>query len=62
MTNGDRIRNMTDEQLSALFCDAMETITDNADVDCCLNCPVKALCRKGRNGFLEYLKREAEDN
>lgn len=62
MKNGDRLRNMTDEELSDLFCGAMEKIGADEDLDCCLICPLTSLCRKGRNGFVEWLNKESEDN
>ena len=62
MKNGDRLRHMTDEQLSSLFCDAVATIGEKLDVDnYCKFCPATDYCKKGQNGFLELLNKESED-
>ena len=60
MTNRDRLNQMTNEELSELFCDKLEQIVAEADIDVCDICPVRKLCKKGHNGFLAWLGKEAE--
>lgn len=60
MTNRDRLNQMTNEELSELFCNTLEQAVEKADVDVCDICPVKELCKKGYNGFLACLNKEAE--
>ena len=52
MTNGDRIRQMTDEQLAVFLCNLSDE---------CSNCPVTSICRMNHNGFFDWLKREDFD-
>ena len=52
-TNGDRIRAMTDEELSRFFCDHTD----------CDHCPGTELCVWGggkANGLLKWLKQPTE--
>lgn len=62
MTNRDKLNSMTDEELSDFFCKAMEDIADKTkDNDwCCDLCPVTHICKKGHNGFLAWLKSDAD--
>lgn len=63
MKNGDRLRNMTDEQLASFFCDAVATIGEKLGIGYyCMFCPMEALCSPGHTGFLEWLNKESEDN
>ena len=60
MKNIDRLRQMTDEELTDLFCDTLEGMAEETEKDMCDICPVRHLCRKGHNGFLAWLNKEAE--
>lgn len=62
MTNRDKLMAMTDEELSEFLCGQMENIQDKTKEDdwCCDICPVGKLCKKGKNGFLAWLEKEAE--
>jgi uncharacterized Fe-S cluster protein YjdI len=63
MNNGDRFRTMTNDELSLLFCDTIATIGEKIDVyNYCKFCPATDYCKKGQNGFLYLLNKEAEDN
>lgn len=61
MTNRERLNAMTDEELSDAFCDAMESVCTEADIDMCYICPFTKVCKKGNNGFLHWLKAEAKE-
>jgi hypothetical protein len=63
MKNRDKLIAMTDDELSDLLCKTMEDISEltNRDYWCCDICPVKELCKKGHNGFLAWLEKEAEE-
>lgn len=55
MTNADKIRKMTDEELAVFFCDRMEY---------CIECTGYEFCdvHKGNaNGLLKWLKKEVDD-
>ena len=57
MTNYDRLKSMSKEELGEFFCTAMEVIGDNTTSGlCCDICPVEQLCKKGKNGFITYLE------
>ena len=62
MTNRDKINSMTDKELGVFFCKTMEDIADKTKDDdwCCDICPASKLCKKKRNGFLDWLEKEAE--
>ncbi len=61
MNNRDKLNAMTDEELAAFFCEAMEKIADKTKDECCCDiCPVSNICKKGHNGFLAWLRKEAE--
>lgn len=61
MKNRDKLNSMTDKELADFFCEAMEIVADKADIDLCDICPVNSICKKGHNGFLAWLEKEAED-
>ena len=64
MTNRDKLNSMTNEELSELFCKAMEDIAEKTeDGDwCCDLCPVTNICKAKYNGFLAWLEKEAEND
>ena len=53
LSNGDRIRAMTDEEMAHFFCKTLKVE--------CWRCPAKDLCYTDHNGFSEWLKQPAED-
>lgn len=56
MTNADRIRAMTDEELTAFLCD----LRTNGTYDGCDNCPAYDFCEHGHTGFIDWLRKEAD--
>lgn len=55
MTNGDKIRSMTDEELAKWMCSVMT-------VECCdCTCPGRDVCTK-HNGLDKWMKREMKNN
>ena len=52
MTNREKLRQMSDEELGKWLC-------DNRDCGYCL---VSDYCRIGETGFIKWLKAEAEDD
>lgn len=60
MTNRDKLNQMTNEELSELFCYTLEQAAEQENADVCDICPVRSLCKKGHNGFLAWLNKEAE--
>lgn len=70
MTNREKLKSMTTEELGKLFCDMMESIGEkvNAHVEkwtevyCCKLCPMYKLCRSGHAGIVEYLNQEAKED
>ena len=50
LTNGDRIRGMTDEELAVLLCDIN---------DCNGKCPGLEWCHFGHKGLIDWIKQEA---
>lgn len=64
MNNREKLNSMSDKDLAGLFCEAMEKIADKVDSDhddMCTICPVRPMCRKGSNGFLNWLQEDAEE-
>jgi hypothetical protein len=59
MNNREKLNSMSDKDLAGLFCEAMEKISDKADIDMCDICPVRTMCRKGSTGFLNWLQADA---
>ena len=52
MTNGDKIRGMTDEELQKWLCSIMTA-------ECCdMSCPGRDMCTFGHNGLYDWLKQE----
>ena len=60
MTNFEKLKSMTDEELSSFFCAKMEDIAYKIDVDVCDICPVRKLCKKGQTGFLIWLNSDTD--
>lgn len=57
MTNGDKIRKMSDEELAKMLCHSLNCSFTN--------CPGYALCRMGdgtANGMVKWLKQEVQEN
>lgn len=56
MTNGDKIRSMTDEELQKWLCSIMTE-------ECCdMSCPGRDMCTFGHNGLYDWMKQEAHDS
>lgn len=55
MTNADRIRAMTDEELAEFMCHNVSNGTVN-----CAFCAAAEFCSMGHNGWLYWLKEEAK--
>ena len=53
MTNADRIRTMTDEELAEFMCHNVSNGTIN-----CAFCAAEEFCHMGHNGWLGWLKQE----
>ena len=62
MNNRDKLNSMTDEELSEFLCGTMESIQKKTRENdwCCDICPASKYCKKGKNGFITWLKRKAE--
>lgn len=62
MTNREKLNAMSDQALAVFFCETMEQIAKKTKEDdwCCDICPVSKLCQKKKNGFLAWLRKEAE--
>lgn len=55
ITNADRIRTMSDEELKRWVCDHMTG-------ECCdSSCPGRHICDLGNNGLIKWLKQPAEE-
>lgn len=52
MTNAEKIRSMTDEELGRYLCDMQES---------CDGCPTAEECFLGSNGMLSWLKQEVDE-
>ena len=57
MTNADKIRSMTDEELADFLCD----IGANDSYDGCEYCPAEKFCKIGQAGFDDWVKQEVEE-
>lgn len=56
ITNADRIRAMTDEELAKWLCSIMTA-------ECCdTSCPGRETCSKGHTGLLDWIKQPAGEN
>lgn len=54
MTNGEKLRSMSDEDLAWFLCGLI-------DADFCGECPATDFCHSGHNGFETWLKKEADE-
>ena len=62
MTNREKLRNMSDEELGKLLCDYVSTVTYEANLTyTCEICPARTCCSHGNTGFIVWLKEEAEE-
>jgi hypothetical protein len=66
MTNKEKLAQMDTQELADFLCDAvMPMISRKADdlseeyVSECDVCPVRVLCKNGKNGFRTWLEKEA---
>ena len=57
MTNADRIRNMTDEELAMFLCNFRSC---DADEYICEGCKAEKYCRAGHAGTIDWLQQPAE--
>ena len=56
MTNADRIRAMSDEELAEWICSIMTA-------ECCdQRCPARDICNLGDNGLVKWMKQPAEED
>ena len=58
MTNGDRIRRMTDEQLAKF----LDGIADNCSMQDCKHCPLSGACDDVPISMDKWLKQEAKED
>lgn len=58
-TNADRIRAMTDEELSYFLCDLR---IGSAGEHHCAGCKAEEYCRTGHNGMIEWLQQTAKED
>ena len=56
MTNGDKIRGMTDEELARWLWSYIIQASS-----CWLRCPGYSTCRPGHHGLREWLKQEVQE-
>ena len=59
MTNADKIRSMTDEELAMFLCDFRSC---DADEYICEGCKATKYCRAGHAGTIDWLQQPAEEN
>ena len=57
MKQSDRIRAMTDGELARFLCN----LTSNEEINC-PNCIATDYCSFGHNGFIDWLRKEADDD
>ena len=56
ITNADRIRAMSDEELAEWICSIMTA-------ECCdQRCPARDICNLGDNGLVKWMKQPAEED
>ena len=56
VTNADRIRAMSDEELAEWMCSLMTA-------ECCdQRCPARDICNLGDNGLVKWMKQPAEED
>ena len=58
MTNADRIRNMSNEELAMFLCDFRSC---DADEYICEGCKATQYCRAGHTGTIDWLQQPAEE-
>lgn len=58
LSNADRIRAMTDEELSTFLCDFRSC--DSTEHPC-NSCKAEEFCHAGHNGMIDWLQQPAED-
>lgn len=63
MTRLELLRTGTEEQIAELLCDEHEqgeiiARDRGVDLDTCDSCPAQRTCRRGHNGFLDWLTKE----
>ena len=61
MTQREYMQTASDEDLADLLCYVITNTLEraDADIDTCKACPASRWCRKGHNGFIDWLKEEA---
>lgn len=59
MTNADRIRAMSDEELAEFLCHLR---SDGEEGFACSACKAEPYCRAGHNGMIDWLQRPAEED
>ena len=57
MTNADRIRSMSDDELAAFLCNLR---SEEAYENTCSHCVAERFCRIGHTGMIDWLKQPAE--
>ena len=60
MTNYEKIKSMSVDEMAEYFCRGMEDIEKLADMECCSCCPARGFCYSGHNGFKTWLNREGK--
>ena len=59
ITNADRIRAMSDEELAEFLCHFR---SDDAAEHACSGCKAEPYCRSGHNGMIDWLQQLAEED
>lgn len=63
MTKSEQIRLMTDVELASFLCDLVQDVAIKAKLsETCIFCPVSRMCYAGKNGFVSYLQKNAEED
>lgn len=57
MTNADRIRSMSDDELAAFLCNLR---SEEAYENACSHCVAERFCRIGHTGMIDWLQQPAE--
>ena len=57
MTNADRIRSMSDDELAAFLCNLR---SEEAYENTCSHCVAERFCRIGHTGMIDWLQQPAE--
>lgn len=55
MTNYEKIKGMTLEELGDFLCNSFDEAFEN-----CEECPARNLCKMGNNGFKKWLEKDAD--